>query len=231
MPSSSRPSMARRTPSTCPAHRCPCATSASHNSWSKVFTIAESYSVLLLFGRGLGHHINAVWAHAYGEALDRLGEECYPRRLPVPAGGQTVRAGQISSGGLSQFLAIHRFLDPELGDNRQQPLCIAGQTAIGRIVAIPAHLGVKRIEVGQFELSHLARTTVHQQPSPELPKPFGWLRGIVGQRIVDAIGPAYHKLTIGDIMRLAGGELFQLGIDVQRTHREIHRLVFRWTNK
>src|SRR5271167_1665518 len=112
MPSSSRPSMARRTPSTCPAHRCPCATSASHNSWSKVFTIAESYSVLLLFGRGLGHHINAVWAHAYGEALDRLGEECYRAGCRFQRGAKQSEPGKSPPVAFPSSLRYTGFLTP-----------------------------------------------------------------------------------------------------------------------
>src|ERR1700675_1141301 len=37
IPSSSRPSIASRTPSTCPAHRCPCATAASSRYSDRVF--------------------------------------------------------------------------------------------------------------------------------------------------------------------------------------------------
>src|SRR5580692_8292820 len=39
MPSSRRPAIASRTPSTCPAHRCPCATAASSRYSARVFMI------------------------------------------------------------------------------------------------------------------------------------------------------------------------------------------------
>src|SRR5271157_420921 len=44
----------------------------------------------LFFRRGLGDHIRPVPTHANGELLHRLGEECHPRRLPVPVGRSTV---------------------------------------------------------------------------------------------------------------------------------------------
>ncbi len=125
-------------------------------------------------------------------------------------GAAQSESGRSPATCLAEFLAIERLLDADLRNHRKQPLGIAGDTAIGRVVAIPAYLRIERVEIRQLELRNLSRTAVHQQPSAALPKPFGGLRGIIRERVVDAKSPANHELAIGDVVRLAGGELLQL---------------------
>ncbi len=72
---------------------------------------------------------------------------------------------------------------------------------------------------------------VHQHPVAALPEPFRRLAAVVRQRVVDAVGPPHNEFAVGYVMSVAGGKVFHLAIDVQRTHGDVHGLVFGRSNE
>src|SRR5208337_2557687 len=102
-------------------------------------------------------------------------------------------------------LLIERLLGGDLRDDGGDTIPVIGDAAIRGVVAVPTHVGVIRVEVGQLELCDAPSGAVHQEPSAALPQPAR--RRLRRQRVVDPIGAADYEHTVGDVVCGAGGVL------------------------
>jgi hypothetical protein len=110
-------------------------------------------------------------------------------------------------------------------DGRRHAVAVVGDATAGGIVAVPAHVGVVRVEVGQLEFGDAARVAVDQQPGSALPQPARRRSG--RHRVGHPACPAHHEYPVGDLVGGPRDVLLKLGVEVAWANRDGQRFFFR----
>jgi hypothetical protein len=112
---------------------------------------------------------------ANGETLFRSGCELEGTRggISLPVGE---RAGGIRCRIRSFVGAVKKFFQnwlaaADFGDNGVEFLPVVGDTAICRIVAVPAGGGIERVELGKVAGRDVSSAALDEEPSAALPLP------------------------------------------------------------
>src|SRR5579864_5262685 len=243
MPSFSRPSIAMRTPRTCPAHKCPCACSASWRYSSRDFILVPlvvgAQQLLRTTCRELLIPIFLLIraGHVSGPAPDGIGQFIATARLKgnahwlsLPLGSSALCRGRVRISGRPQFLLQHGLLAPDFADHSVELFAIIRDAAVRDIIAKPCRVRIKRIELRQVELRHAPRAAVNEKPPALLPFPPRRLTFFRRQPVIQPEHPAHDKEAVCHIMRVARGELFNLAVHVQGTDLDVHDLALSGPN-
>ena len=150
------------------------------------------------------------------------------------AGLRSHFAGEQSTGGVSVSAAAvlvsslrkSALRTPTCATSALQWAPLSETAAIGRVVAIPAYPRRGPVEVGKLHWHNVSADAIDQQPVAALPNPFTLLGRVTGQRVVQAIRALHHKLAIGNIVRIAGGVILQLSVNIQWTHGDGNGVAF-----
>ena len=115
----------------------------------------------------------------YGIAMGDHGRamEVIAERLALPIRLSTGRIGVVIRVESLQPLGQHRLARRHLGHHGVETLAAGGHSAVGSVVAKPAHLAHTGVVVGQLEGNEMAGNAVHQQPRTPLPDPAAGRRG------------------------------------------------------
>src|SRR5579872_595215 len=205
MPSFLRPSIAMRTPNTCPAQRCPWATAASSRYSDKLFNVLPC-PVHISTSPGL--QLRAPIMDGEADLTPSSGFECDPCRISFPGGS---RAGMAV-----QFFSKDWGAASKLEDHHVAQVSIFCCPAVCGIVLEPARLRTMGFKLGQFQFGNVARPAVDADPSIQLPNPLWVLGRLIRQGVIKADHPAGHGQGLCDLVGLPNGIFLDPAINHKR---------------